>query len=129
MWQFLQFLIYNSLCKWFFYGVIGLLAGLLLFYSNHLRKDNMKMKQEIFYLKKQLQVCQRANAELTQQIQLQHENYERKINELLKKANKPPKVIEIPKIIEKPVYISTKDCQKMAIMIDEFIKIQKEKKK
>ena len=129
MWQFLQFLIYNSLCKWFFYGVIGLLAGLLLFYSNHLRKDNMKMKQEIFYLKKQLQVCQRANAELTQQIQLQHEKYERKINELLKKANKPPKVIEIPKIIEKPVYISTKDCQKMAIMIDEFIKIQKEKKK
>jgi len=129
MWQFLQFLIYNSLCKWFFYGVIGLLAGLLLFYSNHLRKDNMKMKQEIFYLKKQLQVCQRANAELTQQIQFQHEKYERKINELLKKANKPPKVIEIPKIIEKPVYISTKDCQKMAIMIDEFIKIQKEKKK
>ena len=86
------------------------------------------MKQRIFHLEKQLQACQKANAELTEYMKVQQERYEKKISELLKKANQPPKVIEIPKIIEKPVYVPAEDCQKMAIMIDEFIKIQKEKK-
>ena len=123
MWQ---VLIYKSTYKWLFYSLIGFMVISFLLYFNHLRKDNVKMKQELYLLKNQLATCQKANAELTQQIELDRRKYKKKIAQLLKEANKPPKVIEIPKIIEKPVYVPTEDCQKMAIMIDEFIKIQKE---
>jgi len=126
MWQ---VLLYKGIYKWLFFGFIGLLVGSFLLYSIHLYKDNGRMKQKIFYLEKQLQACQKSNAELTKYMNIQQKRYERKVSELLKKANRPPKVIEIPKIIEKPVYIPAEDCQKMAIMIDEFIKIQKEKKR
>jgi len=126
MWQ---ILLYRDVYKWLLYGLIGMAIVSFLFYFNHLRKDNVQMRQKIFYLEKQLQVCQKSNAELAKYIEVQQKKYERKVSELLKKANRPPKVIEIPKIIEKPVYIPVRDCQKVAIMIDEFIKIQKEKKK
>jgi len=126
MWQ---FLLYKDIYKWLLCGLVGVAIVSFLFYFNHLRKDNMQMKQRVFHLEKQLQACQKANAELAEYMKVQQERYEKKISELLKKANQPPKVIEIPKIIEKPIYIPAKDCQKMAIMIDEFIKIQKEKRK
>ena len=125
MWQ---FLLYKGIYRWLFCGLIGVAIVFLLFYFNYLHKDNIQMKQRIFHLEKQLQACQKANAELTEYMKVQQKRYEKKISELLKKANQPPKVIEIPKIIEKPVYVPAEDCQKMAIMIDEFIKIQKEKK-
>ncbi|RKX61956.1 MAG: hypothetical protein DRP34_04915 [Thermodesulfobacteriota bacterium] len=126
MWQVLM---YKSTYKWLFYGLIGFIIISFLLYFNHLRKDNVKMKQELYLLKNQLATCQKANAELTQQIELDRQKYKKKIVQLLKEANKSPKVIEIPKIVEKPVYVPTEDCQKMAIMIDEFIKIQKEGKR
>jgi len=126
MWQVLM---YKSTYKWLFYGLIGFIIISFLLYFNHLRKDNVKMKQELYLLKNQLATCQKANAELTQQIELDRRKYKKKIAQLLKEANKPPKVIEIPKIIEKPIYVPTEDCQKMAIMIDEFIKIQKEEER
>ena len=126
MWQVLM---YKSTYKWLFYGLIGFMVISFFLYFNHLRKDNAKMKQELYLLKNQLATCKKANAELTQQIELDRRKYKKKIAQLLKEANKPPKVIEIPKIIEKPVYVPTEDCQKMAIMIDEFIKIQKEGKR
>jgi len=126
MWQ---ILLYKDIYKWLLCGLVGVAIVSFLFYFNHLRKDNIQMKQRIFHLEKQLQACQRANAELTEYMKVQQRKYERKISELLKKANQPPRVIGIPKIIEKPVYISAEDCQKMAIMIDEFIEIQKEKRK
>jgi len=126
MWQ---FLLYRGIYRWLFCGLIGVAIVSFLFYFNHLRKDNIQMKQKIFYLEKQLQACQKANAELTEYMKVQQKRYEKKISELLKKANQPPKIIEIPKIIEKPVYVPAEDCQKMAIMIDEFIKIRKERKK
>jgi len=125
MWQ---ILLCRGIYKWLFYGLIGVVIVSFLLYFNHLYKDNIQMKQRIFYLEKQLQTCQKANMELVEYMKIQRRRYEKKINELLKKANQPPKVIEIPKIIEKPVYVPAEDCQKMAIMIDEFIKIQKEKK-
>ena len=126
MWQ---ILLYRNTYKWLFYSLIGLLIVTFLLYFNHLRKENAQIKKELYLLKNQLAICQKANAELTQQIELDRQKYKKKIAQLLKEANKPPKVIEIPKIIEKPIYVPTEDCQKMAIMIDEFIKIQKEKKR
>ena len=86
------------------------------------------MKQELYLLKNQIQACKKVNAELTQQIELDRQKYQKKIAKLLKEAHKPIKIIEVPKIIEKKVYITNKDCQRMCIMIDRFIEIQREQK-
>lgn len=94
-------------------------------YFNHLRISNAKMKEEIKRLKVELNECQKVNSQLVSEIKLNEERYQEKIKKILKIANKPIKVIEIPRIIEKPVPISDEDCQKMGKMIDEFIEVKK----
>ena len=126
MWQ---FLIAKKTYKWLFYGLIAIIIGAGIFYLNLLRKENLKLEKKVFYLEKKLEACQKANADLINQIQIQHEKYQKKIDKLLKLANKKPKIIEIPKIITKEVYVTPKECKQMAIMIDEFIKKQKEKER
>ncbi len=83
------------------------------------------MKEEIKRLKVELNECQKVNSQLVSEIKLNEERYQEKIKKILKIANKPIKVIEIPRIIEKPVPISDEDCQKMGKMIDEFIEVKK----
>jgi len=97
----------------------------LLVYAQSLRNSNIEMKQEIERLSVELKNCVKTNSELMQEMKKQEEDYQKKINNLLRLANKPVRVIEIPKVIEKPVYITNEECQKMGAMIDEFIKIQK----
>ena len=126
MWQ---FLIAKETYKWLFYGLVAIIIGAGIFYLNLLRKENLKLEKKVFYLEKKLEACQKANADLINQIQIQHETYQKKIDKLLKLANKKPKVIEIPKVITKEVYVTSKECKQMAIMIDEFIKKQKEKER
>ena len=103
---------------------------MLFFYYKHkassLSRENIRLRTHIQQLQTNLKSCQITNEELTQAIALQKEQYQKKVAELLKKAQKPPKVIEIPKVIEKPVDIPTEECQKMGVMIDEFIKTQKD---
>jgi len=125
MWQ---FLLYKDIYKWLICGLIGVIIVVFLFYFNHLRRNNVQMKQELYLLKNQIQACKKVNAELIQQIELDRQKYQKKIAKLLKEAHKPIKIIEVPKIIEKKVYITNEDCQKMAIMIDRFIEIQREQK-
>jgi len=93
--------------------------------TSHLAHQNTKLKTQIEQLKVNYESCQQANEELAKNIQLQQEQYQKKVAQLLRKAQKPPKVIEVPNIIEKTVYVTNEDCQKMAAMIDEFIKIQR----
>lgn len=107
-------------------SVFLIVSGLT--YCNHLRFSNAKMKQEINRLNVELKECKKVNSQLIEQIKVQEEKYQEKVNRLLKIANKPVKVIEIPKVIEKPVYITNEDCQKMGVMIDEFMRIQKDEK-
>ncbi len=87
------------------------------------------MKEEIKKLSVELAECQKINSQLIGEIKLNEEKYQQKIKNLLKIANKPLKVIEIPKIIEKPVEITNEDCQKMGKMIDEFYKVEKDEEK
>ena len=118
--------LYRNTYKWLFYAFVGILVLIIVWYFNNLRKENPILKQKISVLTTQYEACQRANAELTKQIETQYSEYQKKVEKLLKEASKPPKVIEIPTIIEKPIYIPTEDCQKMGVMIDNFIKLQKE---
>ena len=125
MWQFLMF---RGIYKWLFFGLIALAIGIAGFYFYSIKQEKDRLEKEVFYLEKQLKVCKKANADLVKQIQIQQKKYQAKINELLKLANEKPKIIEIPKVITKKVYVTPKECQQMAIMIDEFIKLQKEGK-
>ena len=126
MWQ---FLVYRGTYKWFFYGLIALLIGILGSYFYYLKVKSDKLEKQVFYLEKKLADCKKVNADLVKELQVQQQKYQDKVNKLLKLINKKPKVIKIPKVITKKVYVPAEDCQRMAIMIDEFIKIQKEKKK
>jgi len=126
MWQ---FLVYRGTYKWLFYGLIVLLIGAFGSYFYYLKQKSDKLEKQVFYLEKQLADCKKVNADLVKELQVQQQKYQAKVNKLLKLINKKPKVIKIPKVITKRVYVPTEDCQKMAIMIDEFIKIQKEKEK
>jgi len=126
MWQ---FLVYRGTYKWLFYGLIALLIGILGSYFYYLKVKSDKLEKQVFYLEKQLADCKKVNADLVKELQVQQQKYQAKVNKLLKLINKKPKVIKIPKVITKKVYVPAEDCQKMAIMIDEFIKIQKEKEK
>ncbi len=126
MWQ---FLIYRGTYKWLFYGLIVLLIGAFGSYFYYLKQKSDKLEKQVFYLEKQLADCKKVNADLVKELQVQQQKYQAKVNKLLKLINKKPKVIKIPKVITKKVYVPAEDCQKMAIMIDEFIKIQKEKEK
>lgn len=104
---------------------IGFVFVGLLVYAQSLRNSNIEMKREIDRLTAELKNCVKTNSELMQEMKKQEEDYQKRINNLLRLANKPVRVIEIPKVIEKPVYITNEECQKMGAMIDEFIKIQK----
>lgn len=115
----------KSFYKWFFYGLISLIVITFLFYFNHLREENARLKADLARINESLYSCQQANLELTKELKIQTKKYQAKVAELLRLANKPPKVIYIPKVITKKVYVTPKECQQMAIMIDEFIKLQK----
>ncbi len=103
--------------------VVGFLA-----YCRSLIVSNSEMKREIRRLNTELIECKKLNSQLVEQIKVQDEKYQERVQKLLKLASKPVKVIEIPKVIEKPVYITNEECQKMGVMIDEFIRVQKDEK-
>jgi cell shape-determining protein MreC len=97
----------------------------LFFYLHHLRSEVKWLKSELARTNEELYSCQQTNVELTKELKLQAQKYKRKVAHLLKLANKPPKVIKIPQIIEKKIYVTPKECKQMALMIDEFIQKQK----
>jgi len=114
--------------KWF----LGIIA-VFFFFSNftyiaYLRRENARLKADLTKTNETLYQCHQENLVLSKELRLQHRKYQAKINKLLKLVNKPPNTIYVPRIITKKVYITPKECQQMAIMIDEFIKIQKEQK-
>lgn len=120
----IEMFFYKKTYRWIFCGILVLSIICFLAYFNHLRKMNKELKKQVQQFSFQLKACQETNAELIRNIEEQQEKYQKKVSELLKKANKPPKVIEVPRVIEKPVYVTDEECKKMAIMIDEFIKLQ-----
>jgi len=114
--------------KWF----LGIIAVFFVFsnftYIAYLRQENSRLKADLAKINEALYQCHQENLALSKELQLQHRKYQAKINKLLKLASKPPKVIKVPQVITKKVYITNEDCQRMCIMLDKFIKIQKEQK-
>ena len=100
----------------------------LFFYLHHLRFEVKWLKSELARTNEELYSCHQTNIELTKELKLQTQKYKRKVAHLLKLANKPPKVIRIPQIIEKKIYVTPKECRQMALMIDEFIQKQKKER-
>jgi uncharacterized membrane protein (DUF106 family) len=108
--------------------IIAIAIGLIILSASFFIHDYNKKRIQIKELKVQLQDCQALNQKLVNEIKLSQERYQQKVNELMKLASKPPQKIEIPVVVEKPIPITSEECQKMGYMIDEFIKIQKESK-
>jgi len=110
---------------WVKYAVIGIaclfFVGLLA-YCKHLRAVNGELKEKLFVAEQNLKTCKETNEALSKEIVLQQEKYQKKVADLLKKAQRPVKVIEIPKVIDRPVYVTDEECKKMGIMIDEYLK-------
>ena len=114
--------------KVFIIVVIFFLAFANLAYISYLKQENSRLKADLARISESLYSCHQENLALSKELQLQHRKYQAKINKLLKLASKPPKVIKVPQVITKKVYITNEDCQRMCIMLDKFIKIQKEQK-
>ena len=105
--------------------MIAITIGLIILSASYIIHDYNKKRIQIKELKTQLQDCQTLNQKLVDKIKLSQERYQQKVNELMKLASKPPQKIEIPVVIEKPIPITSEECQKMGFMIDEFIRIQR----
>jgi len=102
---------------------------LMMIYVKHLREKVHSLETTLRETQTNLEVCQRSYDELLQTVKLQEQEYRKKVSQLLQKAQRPVRHIEIPKAIEKPVVIENEDCQKMTQMIDEFLKIEREERK
>ncbi len=88
-----------------------------------LENKNLQLKAELTQAQLNFDTCQKSYQRLLKKVTIQEAKYRKKIAELLKKAQKPVKVIEVPKIIEKPIYVPSEDCKKMAIMINQFSEV------
>ncbi len=102
----------------FFLFFAFLLTGFKLLYD---RQAFLKQQEQLKDTQKQLQICQENLQLISQQVELDRKAYQDKLQELLKQSRKQVKVITIPKVIEKHIYISDEDCKKMGVMIDEAL--------
>lgn len=98
--------------------LLSLILSFIVFYD---RQTMKRQENQIKQLQTQLQSCQENYSSLLSQVELDRKKYEDKLKDLLKEARKSPKVITIPKVIERSIYISDEDCKKIGVMIDEAI--------
>jgi len=93
------------------------------FYIKHLRKEVEQYKSLYNTSQYQLETCKSTNKELLEQISVQRQDYEAKVNSLLRKikdlSSKTP-VIQIPKDVPKESKITQEECLKMGVMLDDF---------
>lgn len=86
------------------------------FIASHRVKE---LKNENKQLQTQLKQCQETNQQLTNQIQLQQEEYNKAQKILQEAYNKPAKRVYIRQVVKEPVYITNEDCQKIGDLIDQ----------
>lgn len=92
-------------------------SGITLYY-NHITKSQkqtiQKLKDENLKLNLELNNCKEENTHLVQQIQLQQEEYNKRVSQLLKKAQKPTKQVKVnPEL--------PSDYEKIKDLIDKYI--------
>ncbi len=112
--------------RYFIIIAVLIFISSLVFYTKYLYFKNLELSSKLNECQIELDERSKELNNVTRELNLQIELYRKKVSSLLKKANKPVRVIEIPKVVVKKIYIPTDDCKKMAIMIDNFIKINKE---
>ena len=103
---------------------LSLIANSFLYF---LYKNEKTEKQALFKetqnLKTQLIQITDEHTKLKNLCELDKRKIEHRYKTLLQKAMQPPKIVEIPVVIEKPVYIPSEDCAKMGAMIDEALNL------
>jgi uncharacterized membrane protein (DUF106 family) len=77
------------------------------------------LRYEIKQYQTQIKQCQETNQQLTSQLQIQQEEYEKAQRELHEASIKPVKKVYIKQTIKEPVYITNDDCQKMVDLINQ----------
>lgn len=103
---------------------LSLLANATLFilYKNE-RSINQLLKSENRELNLRFNRLMEEHVNLKKVCELDKQKIEQNYKKLLHKAMQKPKTVEIPVLIEKPVYIPTEDCQRMGVMVDEVIRL------
>jgi Tfp pilus assembly protein PilO len=76
-----------------------------------------ELRAENKQLQTQLQNCKDTNQQLTNQIQVQQEQYIKARKEIEEASKKPPRRVFIRQVIKKPIYITNTECQQMADLI------------
>lgn len=99
------------------------ITSIITLYFNHITK---KQKQEIEQLKQtnaqlltQLNNCKEENTHLIQQLQIQQEEYNKRVSILLKKSQQPLKQVKVnPEL--------PSDYEKIKNLIDQYIEVVKQ---
>ena len=109
-----------------FLSISLLFNALFLFLYKHERFSHFKTMQALSECQADLKDTTDKFSTLTDQHQklkslceLDKKQLEKKYTQLIQKAMQKPKTVEIPVVIEKPVYIKEEDCQRLGGMIDE----------
>jgi len=103
---------------------LSLLANVVLsvLYKNE-RSVSQLLKSENVELRLKLNQLTEEHINLKKMCELDKQKIEQNYKKLLQKAMQKPKTVEIPVFIEKPIYITDKDCQTLGAMIDEALEL------
>ncbi|MBX0311247.1 MAG: hypothetical protein JHC31_05650 [Sulfurihydrogenibium sp.] len=99
-----------------FFLIASFILGCIFVVINASNKIS-ELRAENRQLQAQLQQCKNANQQLTNQIQVQQEQYIKAQKQLEEASKKPPKRVFIRQVIKEPIYITNEECQQMADLI------------
>jgi len=92
--------------------------------SHSITKQKLKLvEEELQDTKAKLASITESYSELKNLCELDKRKIEHRYKTLLQKAMQKPKTVEVPIVIEKHVFVSNEDCQKMGAMIDEALNL------
>ena len=98
--------------------LLSLILSFIVFYEKRLvnkqKTQIEQLQQEITKQNVELKNCQETNQHLSQQLQIQQEEYSKRVSELLKKSQKPIKQIKINQDLPD-------DYKRIQNLIDQYI--------
>jgi len=103
---------------------LSLLSNTVLYvlYKNE-RQTKQFVLEENKELRSRLSDLTEKHTKLKNLCELDKHKIENRYKALLQKAMQPAKTVEIPVVIEKPIYLTNEDCQRMGVMIDEALSV------
>ena len=92
--------------------------------SHSITKQKLQLvEEELQDTKAKLASITESYSELKNLCELDKHKIENRYKTLLQKAMQKPKTVEVPVVIEKPVYIPNEDCERLGVMIDEALNL------